>query len=508
MLLNQTILRSSWDSNRRGPLRAAQVTQLRSFLKHRVLPFSEHYRSLQLDPRDLHELEDLQHLPFTSKADLQDRAREFVLIPDEEVLRRQPKTVFHAMTRGKAGAKHLLEREFRPIMMTSTTGRSADPVPFLYTQHDLDNLDITGRRLMEVGGSRPEYKHGNLFPYAPHLAYWQAYHAGIAFNTFMVGTGGGKVMGTEGNVQMLDRIRPEVIIAMPTFLYHLLHAAVEQDLHWDGLKMLVLGGEKVPPGLRRKLRGLCAELGAGRVDVLATYGFTEAKAAFNECPAPRGAEPSGYHLSPDLGIVEIIDPESGKIVADCQPGEIVYTPLDSRGSVVLRYRTGDLISGGLSHEPCPYCGRTCPRLVGEISRVSEFRRLDIRKLKGTLVNFNALEHVLDDTDEIRCWQVEIRKRNDDPYECDELHLTVTPMPGQERAELERKLTRRFRNATEVTPNAIHLVPLAELQEAQGLGRLIKEEKIVDHRPKPDTDTAPPRRAGEATTKLHPEPHDH
>ena len=58
--------------------------------------------------------------------------------------------------------------------MTSTTGRSADAVPFLYTQHDLDNLDITGRRIMEVGASRPEYKHANLFPYAPHLAYWQA----------------------------------------------------------------------------------------------------------------------------------------------------------------------------------------------------------------------------------------------------------------------------------------------------------------------------------------------
>ena len=55
------------------------------------------------------------HLPFTSKQDLNGRARDFILIPDEKVLRRQPGTVLKALTRGRAGAKRLLEHEFRPI---------------------------------------------------------------------------------------------------------------------------------------------------------------------------------------------------------------------------------------------------------------------------------------------------------------------------------------------------------------------------------------------------------
>ena len=135
----------------------------------------------------------------------------------------------------------------------------------------------------------------------------------------------------------------------------------------------------------------------------------------------------------------------------------------------------------LSTSPAPTAGGPARGSLGDISRVSEFRRLDIHKIKGTLVNFNALEHALDDADEIEAWQVEIRKRHDDPYECDELHLLVTPRAGRERAEIERTLSRRFRKATETSPNAIHLLPVDEMRDRLGVGRLLKEEKIVDRR---------------------------
>src|SRR5690606_22991386 len=250
-------------------------------------------------------------------------------------------------------------------------------------------------------------------------AFWQAHYAGLGYNTFTLSSGGGKVMGTEGNVRFLERLKPDALIGMPTFIYHVLQIAVERGLSAPNLRKIVLGGEKVPPGTRRKLRALCAELGAGKVDVMATYGFTEAKMAWPECPGHGLADPPGYHLSPDLGIVEIIDPETGLNVGEGEPGEIVFTPLDSRGSVVLRYRTGDHISGGLVHAPCPACGRSAPRLVGEISRVTDIRRLRIGKVKGTLVNFNELENLLDNLEHVGTWQIELRKRNDDPLDVDE-----------------------------------------------------------------------------------------
>jgi len=482
-----------------GALRDLQAAKFRRYLATRVLPFSAFYRrrftEAGLTAADIRSLDDLAKVPFTSKTDLLNtpdepqRIRDFVLIPDERVLRRQPGTVFGAICHGPAGMKARLEHEFRPLLMTSTTGRSSGPVPFVFTGHDLDILTESGRRIMEVGGTAVTSRHVNLFPFAPHLAFWQTHYAGIGHGTFCLSTGGGKVMGTEGNVALIERIAPEVIIGMPTFLYHVLTHAVAEDRHWPQLRTIVLGGEKVPPGLRRKFRALCAELGAGRVEVLATYGFTEAKMAWMECPPPPGEETSGYHLNPDFNIVEIIDPDTGRTVGEGEPGEIVYTALDSRGTVVLRYRTGDRIDGGLTYAACPHCGRTCPRLTGNISRVSEMRAVRTDKIKGTLVDFNELEHALDDLEGIGAWQIELCKVNDDPFERDAVVIHAVALHGN-LAELEREMSARFHRAAEIRPNRIEWHCTEEMRERQGVGRLLKEEKIMDRRPKADGSVIP------------------
>jgi phenylacetate-coenzyme A ligase PaaK-like adenylate-forming protein len=291
-------------------------------------------------------------------------------------------------------------------------------------------------------------------------------------------------MGTEGNIKLIDKIQPDIIIGMPTFMYHLMLEAVEQKKCWPNLKRIVIGGEKAAEGLRARLRDLAAQLGSPGVQVMAVYGFTEAKMAFPECVGESpDAVSTGYHLSPDLGIVELVNPKTGKPVPDGESGEVVFTPLDSRGTVVMRYRTGDIAEGGLTWEKCPNCGRTCQRLLGPISRVSEVRELHMDKLKGTLVNFNLLEHLLDDQKGIVAWQIELRKRHDDPLDTDEVHLHLTPEAGVRESDLKLAVTRRFHEATEITPNALHFHPLAEMREQLGVGLLLKEEKLVDHRPK-------------------------
>jgi phenylacetate-coenzyme A ligase PaaK-like adenylate-forming protein len=289
-------------------------------------------------------------------------------------------------------------------------------------------------------------------------------------------------MGTETTLGLMEKIRPEVLIGMPTFLYHVLRQAAGERRSMPQVRRLVLGGEKAPEGLRRKLRTLCAELGAGDVSVLATYGFTEAKMAWIECPPPPGAEVSGYHTVPGLSLIEVIDPATGEPVGEREPGEIVFTALDSRGTVVIRYRTGDRISGGLDSTPCPHCGRAVPRLVGSISRVSEIRQLDLAKLKGTLVDFNTLEHALDDLDDLGPWQLELRKHNDDPFECDELvvHASRGGTTGAE--ELEAAIRQRFVELTELRPNRILWHTPEEVRDRHGVGRALKEEKIIDSRP--------------------------
>ncbi len=474
-------------------MRDWQLARLRTFLRSTVLPFSAHYRRLfaeqHIDPAALRAPDDLRRIPFTTKSDLTvspehaDPAREFVLVPDRTVLARRFTSIAGALLHGRAAVAEKFEHEFRPLLLTSTTGRSSEPVPFLYTAHDIENLKIAGARVMSVCATNREMRMLNMFPFAPHLAFWLTHYAGKEFGVFVLDSGGGKTMGTDGNLRLLRKIKPDVLIGMPTFQYHVLQAAVAEGVKLPNLKLIVLGGEKAPAGMRRKLRALAAQLGAERVDVLRTYGFTEAKQAWVECPFAEDAGSAGYHVHPDLSLLEIVDPKTGEPRGDCEPGEIVFTPLAARGSVVLRYRTGDCIDGGLCHEPCPCCGAIVPRLVGEISRSSELREMNLDKLKGTLVDFNQLEHVLDNVEHVGTWQLELRKVHDDPHELDELVLHVAKSDAFDDAQLRHEINRHFARETEIHPNRIEFHTADEMRAKQGVGTQLKEQRIVDRRPK-------------------------
>ena len=482
-------LRSNWERLDRPAVRALQAARLRRTLGDVVVPFSPFYRRLfaaqGLDPRDLRTLDDLASVPFTMRADLlpsPDRpggARDFLVVPDLAVLRRRPSFLARALLRGRRRTRAALEREYRPILATSTTGRSGEPVSFLFTRRDVDTLASAGRRLIAVAGIPPDDRLVNLFPFAPHLAFWQTHYAAASAGLFCVSTGGGRFLGTSRTLALLERVRPGSLVGMPTFLYHLLHQAGEEGRRLEGLRALVLGGEKVPPGMRRKLRELAAAVGSEGVRVVATYGFTEARMAFAECPG--GAE-GGYHVPPDLAVIEVVDPETGRPLPDGTPGEVVFTPLDGRGTVVLRYRTGDVISGGLFHGECPGCGRRLPRLVGDISRLSDARVLRLGKIKGTLVDFNDIERILDDADLVGAWQVEIRKVRDDPLDLDRLVVHVQPRRDAAEGEILDEVNRRFAALTEVRADEVQLHTAAEMRALHGVGTELKEKRVVDNRP--------------------------
>lgn len=508
---NSTLIHR-WHSLDRETARRLQGRQLHRFLRDCVLPFSAHYRRVfhehGLSADDFRSLDDLRKIPFSSKQDLlptpeqPKRSLEFALIPDPKVLSKRASVIVRALLGGRSRVKDDLDREWRPTFMTGTTGRSTESISFLYTQHDLQRLARGGGRIAEIGCVTREERMLNMFPFAPHLAFWCMHYAGMDRNTFALSTGGGKCMGTEGNLKAIQKLKPQVLVAMPTFIYHVLQCAVDQKARLEGVRLICLGGEKVPDGMRRKLSAMCAELGSPDVKVIATYGFTEAKLAWTECPFTPGEEPTGYHLYPDMGVIEVVNPETGEPVPDGTGGEIVWTPLDSRGTVVLRYRTGDHIEHGLTWEACPCCGRRMPRLLGRISRVSDFRALRFQKIKGTIVDFNELEHALDDFRGLGAWQIELRKAHDDPLDLDELVLHVARAPDLDEEILERQLRDMLQSEFELRPNRVRFHTAEEMRVLHQVGVALKEQKVVDNRPKttPTATTAPAHVAPPAPAK--------
>jgi len=473
-------------------LRQIQDERLRSFLTRVVAPHSAYYQKLfatqKIDPHSIKTIADLAAIPFTQKSDLlptdaePQKFLQFMLKPDAEKLKRKPSVIARALLHGRAAVQRELEREFRPIFMTATTGRSSAPIPFLFTNHDMDRMRIAGQRLIEVFAGKTDMRVVNMFPYAPHLAFWQVVFACLEFGMFDLSTGGGKVMGTDANVKMIEKFKADVVLGMPSFVYHVLRTAREQGKQFPHIKKIVLGGEKTPTGMRTKMLSLLSEMGAGTVDILGTYGFTEAKMAWGECPSPH-PNSSGYHLYPDLGVIEVVDPETGKVKGEGEPGELVYTPIDARGTVVLRYRTGDIVDGGVVWEPCPYCKRTLPRVVGKISRRSNMQDLQLDKFKGTLVDFNSLQHLLDGAVNIEEWQVELRKAHDDPHELDEMILHIAPRNGVVADKLRDELNSKIHDAIEMRPNRIEIHSLDDMLKRVKMETELKEKRVIDNRPK-------------------------
>ncbi|OGX12103.1 MAG: hypothetical protein A2351_08505 [Omnitrophica bacterium RIFOXYB12_FULL_50_7] len=468
---------------------------LSAFINRKLYPFSPYYRKLfdqhHIDPRKIKTAKDLQNIPFTSKEDLinvlTSNPLDFVLQPDEASIRRSASAAelfglaWNKTFYGAERVREDLENEYKPIFLTVTTGTTRTPVSFLYTAADLQRLQLYGRRLGTILGCLPKDRALNLFPYAPHLAFWQTAFTGFASDIFIFSTGGGKVFGTELSVQTLMKIKPNILIGTADFVYHVLNTAKEKGCDLGFVKTIALGASRVPRGFKLKLTELMKSMGATEIRVLGTYGFTEARGAWTECPSPEGSS-SGYHLYPDQDILEVIDPVSGRVVGEGEDGEIVYTSISGRGSCVLRYRTGDLVKGGITYASCPHCKRTLPRLSSDISRAFNVKNLQLSKIKGTLVNLNHLEYLLDDERMIDQWQIEIAKRHDDPYEVDELNVYLKACGHVDEAVFVKKLNEKIAASCEMNFNRIEFVTAEEIRRRLELDSSVKAKKIVDRRP--------------------------
>lgn len=470
----------------REEIKKLQNSKFKKYIQHQI-PYSPYYQEIfkknNLNYSDFQTTDDLVKIPFSSKADLapteEDRAkpRQFILQPDEKLIKKYAakgdllKIIWGKLI--KQDVKRKLEWEYKPVHTHFTTGRTALPTAFVYSAYDLENLKESGERLFNVINVDRSLVAINGFPYSPHLAFWLAHYALVKLGITSLQTGGGKVMGTQKIMDAIERLKAGILIFIPGYCYHVLREAVKEKRDFSNVKHVVFGGERVSPGHREKVKELLTQLGAKDPSIYTTYAMTEGKTAWIQC-----CEESGYHLYPDLEYFEVVDKE-GNRVKEGEPGELVYSSLDWRGSVVLRYKTGDMCQG-IDYDPCPHCGRTVPRIRPDIQRSSEVKEFQLTKVKGELVNLNNFFPLLSGVKEIEEWQVSIQKRNNDPYEIDEIIIEVAPKERVKFEDLRPILEKRITDDIGVGVT-VKSCDLETLLQKIGMETELKDKRIVDNR---------------------------
>ena len=484
---------NNWDKLSVDETRHLQNKLLIKFVREQMVYspfFTKKWDEAGLDMKTFRGLDDWDKVPFVSKKDVvsseedPNRPRDLILQPSaasiraNATLKQKLGLLMGSVFEGKKNVFKEIALEYRPATLTMTTGRSSLPTPFFYSLYDMDLSSQIGARLAEVIGATPEDRCVNLFPYAPHLAFWQSFNVSMGTGIFMLNTGGGNVMGTAKILTLIDKMKPTILLGIPGYFYHMLRQAEAKGLKFTSIKKVALGGEKVTPLLKQRIKEILGRMGAEGVHVFSVLGFTEGRQCWSECPSE---ESSGFHLYPDTSYLEIIDPETEKVLPHGETGELVYTTLDGRGSCLLRYRTGDIIQGGIVHDECPHCGRNVQRMGTDVRRVSNKKDFNLSKVKGTLVDFNIVTALLANSQGIEEWQLEISKKDNDPLGMDQITIYLALSKEAREAEVCDKVMKEMVFQCELKPNKIVVESLDQLVTRLGMEEKMKEERIVDLR---------------------------
>ncbi|OQY31367.1 MAG: phenylacetate--CoA ligase [Spirochaetaceae bacterium 4572_59] len=272
--------------------------------------------------KDIHTLEDIRKIPYTTKDDLRE-AYPYGLLSVEldEVVR-----------------------------MHASSGTTGTPTVIYHTQADLDNwTNLTVRSLKATGCHK-----GDVFQ---NMMTYGLFTGGIGLHYGAEKLGMLVIPASSGNTkrqfQLMKDFKTTTIHATPSYMLHL-YSRMEElgySLKDFNLKRALIGAEPHSEEVRQKIEDLF------QIDAYNSYGLSEMNGpsvAF-EC-----TEKKGMHIWEDAYYVETIDRNSLEPVADGTEGELVLTILVRTGTPILRYRTKDLTT--VMPEPCS-CGRTSRRIT-------------------------------------------------------------------------------------------------------------------------------------------------
>ncbi|KPH12099.1 phenylacetate--CoA ligase family protein [Chryseobacterium sp. ERMR1:04] len=342
-----------------------KLQELLTYLETNSPFYQRLFKENNINIADVQSLEDLQKIPTTTKNDIQQNNDDFFCIPSHKI-----------------------------VDYSTTSGTLGDPVTFGLSDNDLERLAYNEAISFACAGIQK----GDVVQMITTID--KRFMAGLAYFLGLRKMGASVVRMGPGIPELqwdsIFRYKPKYLITVPSFLLKMIDYAEKHGVDYKNSSVYgaVCIGESIKNQdftdniLSQKIKE------KWNIKLFSTYASTEMSTAFTECEFQVG----GHH-HPELIITEILDNE-GNLVQEGESGELTITTLGVEAIPLLRFKTGDIVKA--HYEPCE-CGRNTMRLGPVVGRKQQ-----MIKYKGTTLYPPAMNDILNDFNNILCYQIVIQ----------------------------------------------------------------------------------------------------
>lgn len=359
-----------------------QIQSIVAYVKERSPYYVRRFAGLPLPES----MQQFTELPFTTAEDLQADSGRFVCTPQDEIQR---------------------------IVTLPTSGTTGSPKRVYFTARDqeltidffqvgMSTLAVPGDRvLILLPGQRPGSV-GDLLRIGLERLGCTPIPCGPFEEEIDV-------------LQVIDSSNINLLVGSPVQLHRLVrYDQAHSILRYGQIEKVLSSTDILPRIIRTNLQMIWD------CEVFDHYGMTETGLGGGvECEAHQG-----YHLREADLYFEIIDPLTGNVLPDGQPGEIVVTTLTREGMPLVRYRTGDIsrfIPGS-----CP-----CGSFIKRLEKIHARAQAGV-KIKTGIIYPSDLDEALFGIDSILDFSAALRR---DPA-IDQLEIRVRFVRGMENINRE------------------------------------------------------------------------
>ena len=402
-------------------------------LVYRNMPFyREKMQAMDLTPADIHSIDDITKLPFTTKQDLRDNY--------------------------PYGLQAAAPSEI--VRVHASSGTTGNPTIVGYTRRDLEVWSEGMARALTAYGVRRGDTFSVSYGYGLFTGGLGAHYGVEKLGAAVVPASTGN---TEKHLKLIQDLGVSGIACTPSYALYLAETMERLGMKKENLKLRIgaFGAEPWTESMRQEIQ---ERLGLKGYNL---YGLSEVcgPGVSYECEAQNGS-----HICEDHFYPEIINPETLEPLPLGQTGELVFTTLTKEGMPLLRYRTRDLCT--LMGGTCS-CGRTAVRMGPVMGRSDDMliiRGINVfpSQVESVILSMPQFEPrymlVVDRKNNLDTMQVQVEVRKD--YFNDEI--------GQMMA-IRKALADKLKSVISIKAD-VKLMEPGSIERSQG-----KSVRVIDKR---------------------------